>query len=541
LGSAKVSLNSQKIVPNREFTKTLNAAEEILRCATESDPGGAVAICFKDEEITYSALAERVNRIGNGLKSMGFGRGDRVLIIMHDSPDLVCAYLAVMKIGAIVVALNVRSSEADLRFALADTGCRCLIADEALLPMCELVLNQFDRPPTLIAARSSSVHYPTLAEFLTVESSELDAASLSADDMAFWVYTSGTTGTPRAAVHQQHNVLTSGKYLAEYLDVRHGDRIFASSKLFFAYALNACLFGALSVGATIVLHDAWCTPEAVADLLKKYKPTVFFSVPVFYRNLLCADIDRHDTFKSVRVCVSAGERLPVSISRRWRAETGLSITEGYGTSECLNMVLSNRADDSREGAAGKICSWVNAELREMNSGRVIVEAGETGVLWVATPSLCAGYWKQQSLSADAFRDGWFCTGDFFTFDSDGYFYYQGRADDMLKISGQWVSPAEIEEAAQMPEVAEAVAVGRSDDDGITRLALFVVPRDPWSDYEQLACHIRDRLRAKLAGYKCPRNIYFLKSFPVNSNGKVQRHLLRSKPALAVVDVQEVLV
>lgn len=512
------------MVPHRKVK--INAAHETLRPALERGLGNAHAICFKDREITYSELNDSVNRIGNGLKAIGVALENRVLMMMHDSPDFIAAYLGTMKIGAVAVAINVKCSSEELLFAIQDTRCVCVILDEEFLPLYEKIFPLLGTRPRLLLSRCRNGVENTLQHCLDNQPAELEPALMDPDDMAFWVYTSGTTGVPKAVIHLQHDVLGADIYLSRVLGLRQGDRLFATSKLYFAYALGNCLFGSFRLGLTTILHDAWPTPEAVIDIIGRHHPTVLFSVPVFYRNLLQSAAATPGNLHGVRVYVSAGERLPVPVAQRWRAMTGASITEGYGNSECIFMALSNRPDNARPGSAGQVCPDAEVRLVDVDTEEVISQPGKSGVLWIAMPSLCDRYWNQQARSNEVFRGKWFCTGDRFMFDQDGFYFHQGRVDDMLKISGQWVSASEIEDSIQDADVMEAAVVNMPDDDGLDQLALFIAARNPDVDKKALTQKITIQLQSKLAKYKCPRKIYFIDHLPRTANGKLQRHKLQ---------------
>lgn len=504
----------------------MNAADLVLDPAKVHERRDAPALLFQNQRIGYEALLASVNRYGNGFSALGVEHENRVALLLKDTPELIAAYLGAIKIGAVAIALNVRAAPRDLAFILRDSRAKVLLIDAEFLPAFAAIERELDAPPQVFVAGGAPAGRRASEEIIRGQSDRLEAADMSPDDMAFWIYTSGTTGSPKAAVHLQHDVLGATDYTGGVLRVGPGDRLFATSKLFFAYALGNCLFGSLRLGATTILHDGWPDGAAIAGVVKKHKPTVLYSVPTMYRNLLRDNIADRELFASVRTFVSAGERLPAVLFERWKDATGGEIVDGMGTSETIYMILSNPLDAVRPGSSGKPVPGVQAEIRD-ERGEQIRERGAAGVLWAHMPSVADRYWNQQDKSNAAFIGGWFRTGDMYTMDADGYWYHEGRADDMLKISGQWASPAEIEEQAlKIPGIADAAVVGVENAEGLTRLVLFAVPSDAGERPETLAAALQNGLQGKLSVYKIPRDVRLVPEIPRTATGKVQRFKLR---------------
>jgi 3-hydroxybenzoate/4-hydroxybenzoate---CoA ligase len=498
----------------------INAADALLARGLAIGRGRSAALLYGDKRLSYAELEALINRFGNALLEKGLGRGARVLFLMKDTPELVAGFLAALKIGAVAVALNTRSAAEDLRFAIADSGCRALLIDPEFLPLFDEAMRRgARRPPVVVVLGAPSL---ALSDFLDGQPALLPSAPTAPDEPAFWIYTSGTTGKPKAAVHCHQSVLPADRHLGEILGVKPGDRVYSSSKLFFAFALTHCLIGGLRLGATLILDPRWPSSEAVAETVRRHRPQVMFSVPTIYRNLLRDGHAGDSAFASVRTFVSAGERLPASLFERWREATGKPILEGIGATETLFMYIANTPLAHRAGATGRAQPGAEVRLRS-ERGEPVAEPGRTGVLWVRMPSLCRGYWRQAARTKRSFVEGWYRTGDVMSFDREGWWYYHGRSDELLKISGQWVSPIEIEECAlATPGVVDAAVVGVENADGLMRLAMFVVA----ADGAEQALAIQERIKSRLSIYKCPRDIRFVGQIPRTATGKIQRFLLR---------------
>ena len=327
----------------------MNAGDELLGPARAQGRGPSPALLWRDEVVSYDALAEAIDKAGNGLKSLGVGPDDRVVMLLTDSPELVACYLGAMKIGAVAVAVNLRLSADDLAYILADSEAKVLLIDRQFRPLYDLVSARFHDRLTVVEAHVDGAGPSQLGRFIAQQDAALAATDRAPDDMAFWIYTSGTTGFPKGAVHSHKDVPVAELYARETLGIGPGDVLFATSKLFFAYALGTCLFASLRLGATTVLSDVWPGPEAVAGIIDTHRPTVVFSVPTMYRNMLGDGVTDRDSFRAVRHFVSAGEKLPASLWHRWTDATRVEILDGMGTSETIYMLLTN--------SPGAVCPW----------------------------------------------------------------------------------------------------------------------------------------------------------------------------------------
>ncbi|MDO8608103.1 MAG: AMP-binding protein [Phaeospirillum sp.] len=502
----------------RQKSSSNNACEQIAGWQRAAGLGDQPAILAGDRVMTFSGLADYIGRVGNALRMGGVGRGDRVLLLMSDSPELVAAYLAVMKIGAIVVALNTRSSAREIGHAMTDSACAAFLTDRALFSLYEAALAVGDRTPPLVVS--------DVAAFAAGCDPVLEATPVSPADDAFMIYTSGTTGAAKAAIHRHGDVVIGDLHLRRNFGVVPGDRVFSTSKLFFAFALGHSLIGALKCGATIVLHDGWPDAGAVDAVVERHAPTILLSVPTLYRNLLRAEVVAKPAFRRIRHFISAGERLPESVFSEWFNATGQPILEGIGTSEIVFLAIANTPTAYRMGSSGRPMPWATVKLVG-DDGKPVREPGQTGILWLKMDSVASGYWNRPDKTAESFQRGWYRTGDVFSFDEEGWWSHHGRGDDMLKISGQWVSPAEIEEhALKLSGVADVAAVGVTNEDGLVRLGLAVVRGDHAPAPDILEANLRRHFERSLSIYKCPRRIRFVDEMPRTVTGKLQRFRVR---------------
>jgi benzoate-CoA ligase len=507
-------------------TQTVNAAEAVLRPALAAGHARKAALKWREETIVYEELYERMLRAAAVIKAHGVEAEQRVALMLKDYPGLVQAYLGAMAAGAVPVAVNLRATAADLAHVLADSRARFLVLDREFMITAQAALERVSPRPAVILAEAGNPHRDAWMALIGKHEPLAAPVPMSRDDMAFWIYTSGTTGAPKAAVHLHKDVLNATDY-TDVLGLGPGDTVFATSKLFFAYALGNAMFAALQKGATTVLLDRWPDLDAVAGVIEKHKPTLVFSVPTLYRNMLERGVAAAPAFRQVRHYVSAGERLPEALWRRWKEATGVSILDGMGTSETIYMMLTNRPDATKPGSSGQPVPGVECKLADALGNPV--PAGEPGILWAKIASRADRYWNAQAKSREAFPGAWFRSGDMYTVDAEGYWHHQGRADDMLKISGQWVSPGEIEDAALAHAgVKDACAVGLPDTDGLPRVALFVVPPQSGANEVALAENIRAALKAHLSPYKIPKWIKAVPEIPRTATGKAQRFVLRQQ-------------
>ena len=519
-------------MPNDELVSTggMNAADTLLQVSRELGLSDQPAILTQKETVTYGALELCVSQYGHALRKLGVGPQDRVLLLIDDRPEMFYAYLGAMKIGAVPVALNLRVSISELAFIISDSACKVMVGEAEYLDLCQAACAKVSNAPVIVETAASTSELECLDRLAALEPDQLDSVLLGPDDMALWMYTSGTTGTSKGAVHMLKSLNSVARYLGPTYGVGPGDRVFCSSKLFFAFSLGHGLLATLRLGATVVLHTGWPSPEAIAETVEQFHPDLVFSVPTMYRGLLAEGLAQAEGFKAVRHFISAGEHLPERVFDEWQAVTGQPILSGIGATETLVMFIANRPDSVFRGVTGTPLPETDVRLVAHN-GEDINEPGLPGVLWVRSASLASGYWNQKEMTEAVFQDGWYCTGDVFICDADGHYFYQGRDDDMLKISGQWVSPAEIDEfVLRNPKVVEAATVGIKNEQDLVRLALCLVPERPDVDREALQAEITECLTNNLSVYKCPRRFVYLDEMPKTVTGKIQRFKLRQYAA-----------
>ncbi|HWC17663.1 MAG TPA: benzoate-CoA ligase family protein [Terriglobales bacterium] len=491
-----------------------------------------IAIECGDEKVTYSQLAERVNRAGNALKSLGVHREQRVALLLLDTPDFAYCFFGAIKIGAVAVPLNTLLTASDYEYLLNDSRTEVVIVSAPLLSRLQAIPSEhLQYLKTIVVAGDVLPGFASLGSLMNASSAELKSESTCKDDAAFWLYSSGSTGKPKGCVHLQHDMVVSAEsYGKAVLGVRETDRLFSVAKLFFAYGLGNGLYFSLAVGATSILWPGTPSPANVIAVIERYRPTLFFSVPSNYAALLSYRAngqERELDFSSVRWAVSAGESLPESIYQRFAKNFGVQILDAIGSTEALHMFIANRPGANRPGSSGQVIPGFEARI--LNESGQPVPDGEIGNLFIKGDSICSHYWNQHERSKDTIQGHWLRTGDKYYRDQDGYYFYVGRSDEMLKVKGMWVSPIEIENALlDHPAVQEAAVVGFADDDDLTKPAAFVAVRSGFDESEQLSQSLMAFLKQRLAPHKCPHKLEFVKELPRTATGKVQRYKLREQ-------------
>jgi benzoate-CoA ligase len=511
-----------------------NFAADILK--RNLDLGRADKLAYVDQRggYTYLQLAERVERFGHVLRSLGIRREERVLICLTDTVDWPTAFLGAIKAGVIAVPVNTLLTADDYRFMLADSRARVLVVSEELYPKFVQSAGSAAELAHIIVSGDNAHGHLRFDELLAAAQTEPATAPTTRDDMCFWLYTSGSTGTPKGAVHTHADLrLTDDLYAGPILGIAEDDVCYSVAKLFFAYGLGNALTFPMSAGATTVLMPLRPTPEAVAALLKKHQVTIFYAVPTFYAAFLASPAAPARAELKLRRCVSAGEALPPDVGRRWSERYGTDILDGLGSTEMLHIFVSNRPGDVKYGSSGKPVAGYEVRLVD-DDGNTIAKPGEMGELQVRGPTSAIMYWNNREQSRTTFLGEWTRSGDKYVQDDKGYLVYCGRRDDMMKVSGMYVSPFEVEGALQShPEVLEAAVVGWPDDDTLIKPKAFVVLKSPDRAGDSCARALQDHCRQQLAPYKYPRWIEFRAELPKTATGKIQRFKLRAEAAKIV--------
>jgi len=497
-----------------------NAAAHFVDRHVRDGRGAAVAIECGDERVTYAGLAERVARFGSALRDVFDVRPEeRVVLLLVDTPAFHVAFFGAIRIGAVPIPTNTLWKTADYRHVLNDSHARVAIVSPELLPTIEAI-DRADVPSLRHVVVAGDASFDDL---IARGAADLDAEPTSRDAPAFWLYSSGSTGAPKGCVHLQHDMVVCAELFAKgVLGITAQDRCFSVAKLFFAYGLGNAGYFPLAVGATAILMPGPPSAAAVFATIARHRPTIFSSVPTGFAMLLAHE----GTFdlSSLRLAVSAGEALPAALYDRFKRRFGVDILDGIGSTEALHMFMSNRPGAIRPGSSGLVVPGYEAAI--LDEAKRPVSTGETGDLWISGDSVCAAYWNQHDKTKATIQGEWIRTGDRYSQDADGFYWYGGRSDDMLKVGGQWVSPVEVESALVAHDaVQECGVIGREDADALVKPIAFVVLRSGVEGTPALATELQHFVRAALPEYKRPRWVTFVPELPRTATGKLQRFKL----------------
>jgi benzoate-CoA ligase len=486
---------------------------------------------------TYGQLADRVARFAAVLRSLGVRREERVLIALLDTIDWPTAFLGCLKAGVVAVPVNTLMTENDYRFMLADSRARVLVLSDALFDRFSKLIEEAPDLEHVVVSGANTPGFKSFEEL--IEKAEpctdprTETAPTAGDDIAFWLYTSGSTGRPKGAVHVHADLkLTDDLYGGPIVGIKENDVCYSVAKLFFAYGLGNALTFPMSAGACTVLLPERPTPDSVAALLRKHAVTVFYGVPTFYAAFLASPAAPQRSDLKLRCCISAGEALPMDVGLRWVERYGVDILDGIGSTEMLHIFLSNRAGEVKYGTTGKPVPGYACKL--VDDDGAPVKQGEMGELLIRGPTSAIMYWNNREQSRSTFLGEWTRSGDKYLEDEQGYFVYCGRRDDMLKVSGLYVSPFEVEGALSThPDVLEAAVVAWPDADMLIKPKAFVVLKDQTkvadpAARDAMSRALQDHVKTKLAPFKYPRWIEFRSDLPKTATGKIQRFKLRSE-------------
>jgi 4-hydroxybenzoate-CoA ligase len=519
-----------RIVERRPY----NAVSDFVDAHIAAGRANKVAFVDPERSLTYGELQERSIRFARALLGLGLQPEHRVALLLNDTVDYPVAFWGAIRAGCVAIPLNIYLTLPQYAYILADCRAQAIVADAALADAIRPVLEQLPRRPALILVGGTTIPRAHAFESLIAKAqSKFFAAETVSDEVAFWFYTSGSTGDPKGVKHVHSNLMATAKLFGQgILGITENDVVHSASKLFFAYGLGNALTFPLSVGATAALWPHRPSPEGVFETLKRNRVTIFYGVPSLHTALLShKDVCKGAGSDRLRLCVSAGEALPAHIGERWREVTGVDVLDGLGSTEMLNTFLSNRPGDIRYGSTGKPVPGYDTRIVDEH-GRDL-GPDEIGELLVRGPSAGEGYWNQREKSRRTFAGEWTHTGDKYRRDKDGYFYYCGRTDDMFKVSGMWVSPFDVEAALVSHEaVLEAAVIGKEDADGLVKPKAFIVLRNGYKADDGLLETLKHHVKDKAGPWKFPRWIELREALPRTATGKIQRFKLREEDARA---------
>ena len=517
------SVDQSRSPPAIHVPREYNAAHDLLERNLLAGRGSKLAYIDDNGSYSYQELASRVNRFANAILRLGVRMEQRVLLCLNDSIDFPVSFLGCIKAGVVPVAVNTLLTESDLEYILNDSRAVVGVVSDPLLPRLQSMRGRLPHLCHVIASGSADHGHFSLRDLMEEAPGAHETAPTTCDDTCFWLYSSGSTGAPKGTVHAHGSLIqTAELYARPIAGYREEDLIFSVSKLSFAYGLGNSLIFPLAVGATAILMSERPTPRAIMDRLRRYRPTVFCAVPTAFASLLAQpDLPGSDEMH-LRICTSAGEALPEDVGKRWYQRFGVHILDGIGSTEMLHIYLSNRPDCVCYGTTGSPVPGYDVRIVD-DDGRV-VPPGETGELHVRGPSRALFYWNNRARTSSTFLGEWMRTGDKYRQREDGCYVYEGRCDDVFKVSGLYVSPVEVESVlVEHDAVLEAAVVAKADAEGLVKPCAYLVLKPGRSaSLRELQEHVKSRL----APHKYPRWVEFVQDLPRTATGKIQRFKLR---------------
>jgi 4-hydroxybenzoate-CoA ligase len=522
-----------------DFTerRPYNAVTDFVDANVARGLGSKLAFVDPDRSLTYGDLQTRSTLFANALLKLGVEQENRVALLLNDTIDYPVAFWGVVRSGAIAIPLNTYLNVSQYAYILADCRATTLVAAAPLAQTIWPIIDKLPRLNTIVLVdaieddkTAFTGHKVHLFEDVIdgADATPFTADTLS-DEVAFWLYTSGSTGDPKGVKHVHSNLMATARLFGQgILGIREDDVVHSASKLFFAYGLGNAMTFPLSVGATAALWPHRPSPEGVFEIMRKHRPTIFYGVPSLYAALLShPEISKGAGSDRLRICVSAGEALPAHLGERWRDTVGVDVLDGLGSTEMLQTFLSNRPGDIRYGSTGKPVPGYEARILD-EQGREL-GPDEIGELVVRGPSAGEGYWNQRAKSRHTFAGEWTHTGDKYRRDAEGYYYYCGRTDDMFKVSGMWVSPFDVEAALVSHEaVLEAAVIGKEDADGLIKPKAFIVLKNGYAADDSLLEKLKTHVKDRAGPWKFPRWIELRNALPRTATGKIQRFKLRDE-------------
>lgn len=503
-----------------------NVADYFVDRNIREGRGNKVAVICEDRKFTYEQIRFGMNQVGNALAASGIKMEDRVALMLLDTEVYPQVFFGAIKMGAVPICLNTLMRPNDYTYYLNDSRASLLMVDASLLTLVQGIRKDLRYLEKVVvingAAEGKNV---TFEDFIKGQPGEMEVAATSPDDACFWLYSSGSTGQPKGTVHLQHDMVFAAEtYGKQVLQVQEDDVCFSAAKLFFAYGLGNGLYFPFSVGATAVYMPEWPSPGLVYDTIARHQPTIFFGVPTLYGAMLAQE---EGDLGRVHTCVSAGEALPPDIMARWHKRFGIQILDGIGSTEICHIFISNCRGEVRSGCTGKLVPGYEARIVDENFNDI--EDGEIGTLLIKGDSIASCYWNKHEKTKKTMLGDWINTDDKFFKDKDGYFYYVGRSNDMLKVGGIWVSPIEVEACLMEHEaVRECAVVGWPDDGKLIKPKAFVVLNNGIKGSPELEKELKDYVKKSLAHYKYPRWIEFINDLPKTATGKIKRFELSNQ-------------
>jgi benzoate-CoA ligase len=521
-----------------QFPERFNMADYFLYQNLEKGRENKICLYYEDQTFSYGDTARMSNRAGNALRELGVEMEDRVLIVLPDCPEFVWTWFGAARIGAVITMVNPLLPAEDYKYYLDYTRARVAVIHESLLKTfneatadathLRAVLVVGGREHEDVDFTNEALLWESFDGALLSETDECAPAGTHRDDIAIWLFTSGSTGHPKGAVHLQHDLPFNTEVFAKKtIGVNENDLTVSVPKLFFGYATGTNLLFPFAVGGATALFSERSTPEKLFEVIERYRPTILTTVPTMINSMLNADEAVRRDLSSLRFCYSAGEALPPELYQRWQQTLGVEIYDGIGSAEMFHIYITNRPGDVKLGSLGRVVDGY--QTRIVDAEEKEVATGEMGTLKIKGDSAALCYWNAHEKSKETFAGDWCTTGDQFHVDADGYYWYHGRTDDMLKVSGIFVAPAEIENCLLQHEaVLECAVIGADAGDGLIKPKAFVVLREAseGSRNEQLAEELKTFVKSHLAAYKYPRWIEFVESLPKNDRGKIDRKLLK---------------
>ena len=508
---------------NPVFSSPFNVASVFIDRHIHSGAESNIALKYDAGDISYGELFEKVNQSGNALLEQGLKAGERLLMVVVDSPEFFYAFWGAIKAGIIPIPINTMLRADDYKFYIEDCECRGVIYSPQQAREVENALSMSATPPRIALQTTGP---GSLSAIMASCASDLEAAPASAEAECFWLYSSGSTGNPKGVVHVHRDmVITSTCFGQGIAGIEPTDIVYSASKLFFSYGFGGGMTFPLWAGAATVINSGKTTAGISFDFIEKYKPTVFFGVPTLYAQQLVLAETRTPDMTSIRRAVSAGEALPAHVYRQVKETFGFSILDGLGSTEALHIFVSNQIDDINPGTSGRVVPGYEVKILDDEGNEVA--PGEIGTLWVRGRSTALCYWKNPEKTAATMKGGWLNTGDMYFLNEDGCYVNSGRGDDMLKVGGMWCSPIEIEaKLIEHPLVREVAVVGKRDDANLIKPAAYVVLANKDADETQTTLELSDFCKKNLAGYKYPRWFHYVDEIPKTVTGKIQRFKLR---------------